>query len=225
MRKIFLTVLTVIMFAFQSAQAQPSPQWVQNLPVAQEVNQMVVVAATYGSSAIISMHEKKSLGEWEQILSTPGFIGQNGLGKTREGDHKTPVGTFYFDFAFGIKPDPGCAFEYHQIDANHYWSGDWNYKYNQFVDIREAPYNFDTTYSEHLIGYNPFYNYALNMGYNAECTPGRGSALFMHCSKPGRPFTMGCVAMTEDKMLFIMQHIQPGCACVIDSLTNLGGMF
>ena len=222
MRKIFLTLVAVIIFACQSALAAPSPDWVKNLPAAKNCEQMVVVAWLGGSSAQVSMHEKFS-GQWEEIMTTHAYTGENGLGKTRAGDHKTPVGTFRFDFAFGLKPDPGCAFPYTQINQYHYWSGDWNYKYNQFVDIRYAPANFETYGSEHLINYNPFYNYALNMGYNAECTPGRGSALFMHCSKPGRPFTLGCVAMPEDKMLFIMQHIQPGCLCIIDSIQNLGG--
>ena len=185
--------------------------------------QMIVVAWIQGTTAWISMHEKNSSGEWEQIMSTPGFIGKNGLGKVKEGDHKTPVGTFRFDFAFGIAPDPGCAIPYVQVNENHYWSGDWNYKYNQFVDVREAPANFDIANSEHLIDYNPHYLYGLNMGYNSECTPGKGSALFMHCFGPKYPYTLGCVGLPNDKMLFVMQNIRPGCACVIDSLTNLGG--
>ena len=222
MRKIFLTLVAVIMFVCQSVQAQSSPQWVKNLPAAQNFNQMVVVAWIQGTTAWISMHEKIN-GDWQQIMTTPGFVGVNGMGKVKEGDHKTPVGTFQFDFAFGILPDPGCAIPYVQINEHHYWSGDWNYKYNQFVDDREAPANFDTAYSEHLIDYNPHYNYGLNMGYNAECTPGRGSALFMHCFGTHKPWTTGCVGLPEEKMFFVMQHVKPGCACVIDSLENLGG--
>ena len=221
MRKIFLTVVTLIMFACSTALAQPSPQWVKNLPAAQNCEQMVVVAALTKTSAWISMHEKDSAGQWQQIMSTPGFIGKEGLGKVREGDNKTPVGTFRFDYAFGIAPDPGCAIPYVQINENHYWSGDWNYKYNQFVDATEAPSNFAG--GEHLIDYDPHYVYCLNMGYNSECTPGRGSALFMHCFGDVNPWTGGCVALPEAKMLFVMQHVRPGCACVIDSLENLGG--
>ena len=188
----------------QTAQAvTPSPQWVKNLPAAQTSGQMVVVAAIQGTTAWISMHEKIN-GQWEMIMTTPGFIGKNGLGKTREGDHKTPVGTFYFDCAFGIAPDPGCAMPYTQVNENHYA-------------------NFDTVYTEHLIDYNPHYVYALNMGYNAECTPAKGFALFMHCFGPKNPYTLGCVGLPEEKMRFVMQHIRPGCACVIDSLQNLGG--
>ena len=214
MRKLFLGLVGVMIMLCQTAQAAtPSPQWVKNLPAAQNSEQMVVVAGIQGTTAWISMHEKIN-GQWEMIMTTPGFIGKNGLGKVKEGDSKTPVGTFTFDFAFGIEPNPGCAIPYTQVDENHYWSGDWNYKYNQFVDVREAPANFETRYSEHLIDY---------MGYNAECIPGKGSALFMHCFGTNKPWTGGCVGLPNDKMLFVMQHIQPGCACVIDSLTNLGG--
>ena len=113
---------------------------------------------------------------------------------------------------------------YTQVDANYYWSGDWNYKYNQMVDARENPY-FEKTYSEHLIEYNPHYIYCLNIGYNSECTPGRGSALFIHCFGPAKPWTGGCVALPEDKMLIVMRTIRPGCLAVIDSMTNLGGKF
>ena len=223
MRKIFLTLVAVILFVAQTAQAEPSPQWVKNLPAARNSEQMIVVAAVAPTSAWISMHEKNSAGEWEQIMTTPGFVGKNGMGKVREGDHKTPVGTFKFDFAFGIAPDPGCAIPYVQINNNHYWSGDWNFKYNQFVNLRGAPSNFDRANSEHLVDYNPNYTYALNIGYNAECTPGRGFALFMHCFDAKKPWTGGCVALPEDKMRFVMQHVRPDCVCVINSLKNFGG--
>ena len=225
MRKFLFGLVAIFILVSQTAQAAtPSPQWVKNLPAAQTSNQMVVVAGIQGTTAWISMHEKIN-GEWQQIMTTPGFIGKNGLGKVREGDHKTPVGTFYFNYAFGIAPDPGCAIPYTQVDENYYWSGNWHYKYNQMVDVREAPANFDTRYTEHLIDYNPHYIYALNMGYNAECTPARGYALFMHCFGPKNPYTLGCVGLPEAKMLFVMQNIRFGCACVIDSLENLGGNF
>lgn len=203
--------------------AEASPQWVQNLPAAEEAQQLVVVAGVDRTTAWVSMHERNAQGKWEQIMTTSGFIGKNGLGKEREGDKKTPVGVFRFDAALGIAPDPGCAIPYTQVDENYYWSGDGRpgMKYNQLVDIRQLP-GLDKDASEHLVDYDPYYIYVLNMGYNAECKPGKGSALFLHCLDPGRPFTGGCVAIPEDKMLFVMQHVQPGCLIVIDSLAGLG---
>ena len=222
MRKIFLTLVAVILFVCQNVQAAPSPQWVKNLTFKQNYEQMIVVAGVRGSTAWISMHEKNPDGTWTEIMTTPGFIGKDGLGKTREGDNKTPIGMFKFDFAFGIAPDPGCAIPYAQVDTNHYWSGDNNYKYNQFVDVREAPASFDKAASEHLIDIKPNYNYALNIDYNSEGTPGKGSAIFMHCFGDAKPWTGGCVALPEEKMLFVMKHVKQGCVCIIDSVEALG---
>jgi len=223
MKKIFLGLVAVIFFLCQTAQAAtPSPQWVKNLPAAKTSEQMVIVAGVQGSTAWISMHEKIN-GQWEMIMTTPGFIGKNGLGKTKEGDEKTPIGTFRFDCAFGIAPDPKCAIPYTQVNENHYWSVDRNFKYNQLIDVRQAPANFNKDKSEHLIDYNPQYLYALNISYNAECTPAKGSALFMRCFNSDKTWTGGGIALPESKMLFVMQHVRPDCVCVIDSLQNLGG--
>ena len=216
-------ILTLIMGNNVAAAQSSTPQWIQRLPALQNANQAVIVAQLgEKTTAWISMHARDLNGEWQQIMSTPGFIGKNGLGKEKEGDNKTPVGVFKFNYALGIAPDPGCQIPYTQIDENYYWSGDWNYKYNQLVDIREYP-ALDTTYSEHLIEYDPYYTYVLNMGYNAECTPGRGSALFLHCFGPIKPWTGGCVAIPTDKMKFVMQNVTADCVLVIDSLKNLGG--
>ena len=223
MRNSFLVLVAVIIMICQSAQAaSPSPQWIKNLPAAKNSEQMVVVAGVQGSNAWISMHEKIN-GAWQMIMTTPGFIGSKGLGKVKEGDNKTPSGTFKFDLAFGIAPDPGCAIPYVQIGETHYWSSDNNYKYNQLVDGREAHPNFNKTISEHLIDYNPNYLYALNLGYNSEGTANKGSALFLQCFDDKKFWTGGSVAIPEAKMLFVLQHVKPGCVCVIDSLKNLGG--
>ncbi len=222
----FLTLVSLLNFIFFSqASAQSfseTPQWIKNFPVAKTANQLLVVAGLSETTAWISFHEKDSTGNWRQIMTTPGFIGKNGLGKVKEGDNKTPVGIFEIDAAFGIAPDPGCAIPYKQVDENFYWSGDWNYKYNQMVDARENP-NFDKASSEHLIYYSSEYVYCLNIGYNKECTPGKGSALFIHCFGDRKTWTGGCVSLPEEKMKLVMKTIRPGCVVVIDSLKNLGG--
>ena len=224
LRSCSLLLVAVILFLCQTAQAStPSPQWVKNLPAAKTSKQMVIIAGVQDSTAWISMHEKNASGEWEQIMTTPGFVGKDGLDKVKEGDNRTPVGTFKFDCAFGIAPDPGCVIPYVQLNEYHYWSGDRNFKYNQLVDVRKAPANFNKNYSEHLIDYNPQYLYALNISYNSEGKPDKGFALYLRCFEPAKPYTGGSVMIPEDKMLFVMQHVRPDCVCVIDSLEKLGG--
>ena len=224
MQKIIFALILVVSFMFANLAAAQSPQWIQNLPAAKNASQMLVVAAVGRTTAWISMHEKDADGNWQQTMTTPGFIGKYGLGKTREGDSKTPVGTFHFNAAFGIAPDPNCLIPYTQVDEFLYWSGDPNFHYNEMVDIRDFPaLNKDD--SEHIIDYDPHYTYALNISYNEAGTAGKGSAIFLHCFGPAKPFTGGCVAIPVDKMLFVMQTVTPDCVVVIDSLENLGGNF
>ena len=208
-----------------SANALPeSPAWVSGLPAAKTARQLFVVAAIGDTTAWISLHEKDEHGTWLQLMTSPGFIGKNGLGKTREGDAKTPVGTFRFTKAFGICPDPGSIMPYTQVDENIYWSGDPRpgMNYNQMVDIRELP-DLDTEGSEHIVDYDPHYHYCINIGYNEDGIPGLGSAIFLHCFGPVKPYTGGCVALPEAQMVYVLRHVKPDCAVVIDSLENLGG--
>lgn len=227
MRKLFFTLAILVGFLFaiapaRAAEREVSPDWVAALPQAAEARQLFVVAGVGRTTAWVSMHEKDAQGTWRQILTTPGVIGKNGLGKTKEGDGKTPVGTFRFDTAFGIAPNPGCEIPYTQVDENIYWSGDDRpgMMYNRMVDVRNLP-GLDTASCEHLASYNPHYTYAMNISYNADCVPGKGSAIFLHCFGPNKPYTGGCVAIPMHMMRVVMQNVRPDCVVVIDSLENL----
>ena len=202
----------------------PSPEWVAALSQAKDAKQLFVICAHGTSTAWVSMHEKDENGKWKMIMSTPGFIGRNGLGKTKEGDGMTPVGTFSFNRAFGIAADPGCKIPYVQVSDDTYWSGDVNYHYNEMVDIKDYP-DLNKDDSEHIVDYTYQYQYCLNISYNADGTAGAGSAIFLHCLGDRKPRTGGCVAIPMDQMYFVMQHVDPSCVVVIDSLENLGGEF
>ena len=204
-----------------------SPEWIANLPAAQDATQLFVVAAIDmdRTTAFISMHRKDENGTWKQILSTPGFVGRNGLCADedhREGCGQTPAGVYCFNKAFGIAADPGCAIPYFQVDENTYWSGDPDRQYNQMVDIRDVP-DLLMDDSEHIVDYEYQYQYCLNISFNEDGTPGRGSAIFLHCFGPQKPWTGGCVAVPENVMKRIMQNVQEDCVVVIDTLENLGG--
>lgn len=223
LKKILALMFLVSFLLIGKVSAEESPQWIKNLSVAKSANQLFVVAQVgEKSTAWISMHEKDSDGNWQQIMTTPGFIGKNGLGKTKEGDSKTPVGVFYFTKAFGIAPDPGCKISYTQVDENIYWSGDSNFKYNQMIDIKDFP-ALNKNDSEHLIDYNPQYNYCLNISYNENGTAGKGSAIFLHCFGDKKTWTGGGIEIPEEKMLFVMQNVKSDCVVIIDSLKKFGG--
>ena len=204
------------------AKAESSPAWIAKLGDDKNAEQLFVVAAVGQTTAYVSMHEKDSSDNWKEIMTTPGFIGKPGLGKTQEGDGKTPVGDFHFNYAFGIADDPGCAMTYRKVTEDDYWSGDVRdgYGYNTMVSIKEHP-DLNTDDSEHIVDYNEHYQYCLNISYNEECTPGKGSAIFLHCFGPDKPYTGGCVAIPREQMVRVMRNLDEDCVVVIDSLENL----
>lgn len=206
-----------------------SPEWVANLPAAQDegARQLFVVAGMGmdRTTATISMHQRAEDGSWQQILSTPGFVGRNGLcldADHAEGCGQTPVGVYHFNKAFGIAPDPGCAIPYIRVDEDTYWSGDPDYRYNEMVDIKDYP-ELAMDDSEHIVHYEYEYQYCLNISFNEDGTPGRGSAIFLHCLGRAKPYTGGCVAIPENIMRLVMQSVTEDCVVVIDTLENMGG--
>jgi len=204
-----------------------SPAWVTALEAARDerTTQLFVVAGLGmdKTTATVSMHERDENGSWKQILSTPGFVGKNGLcldADHAEGCGQTPIGVYRFNRAFGIAPDPGCAIPYVQVTDDIWWSGDTAYHYNEMVDIRDYP-ELKKDDSEHIIDYEYQYQYCLNISFNEDGTPGRGSAIFLHCFGPLKPYTGGCVALPENIMKQVMQRVQPDCVVVIDTLERL----
>ena len=206
-----------------------SPEWVRALPQAQDLgtNQMLIVAASGmdKTTCNVSMHERDEAGNWIQILSVDGYVGKNGMvfdSERKEGCGKTPIGVYHFNKAFGIADDPGCAIPYVKVTKDLYWSSDMRdgMHYNEMVSINDYP-DLDKKNSEHLIDYTKAYQYCLNISFNDECTPGRGSAIFLHCTGNNK-YTAGCVAVSKDTMVKIMKCVDPECLVVIDTKANLG---
>ena len=208
-----------------------SPEWVTNLDAAKdESTKQLFVVAGLGmdkTTATVSMHQRDEQGNWKQILSTPAFVGKNGLcldADHAEGCGQTPIGVYHFNKAFGIAADPGCAIPYTQVTDDTYWSGDARegMHYNEMVSFAEYP-DLDMENSEHIVDYEYQYQYCLNISFNEDGTAGRGSAIFLHCFGPTKPYTGGCVALPENIMKIVMEKVEPDCVVVIDTLDNMGG--
>ncbi len=206
-----------------------SPDWVKNLPSAQDekVMQLFIVAGLGmdKTTATVSMHERDKDGNWKEIMSTPGYVGKNGLCMDEdhvEGCGQTPIGIYKFNKAFGIADDPGCSIPYVKVDDDTYWSGDARegMRYNEMVDIKDYP-DLQMDDSEHIVDYDYQYQYCMNISFNEEGTPGRGSAIFLHCLGPLKPYTGGCVAIPENQMKKVMQNVKEDCVVIIDTLQNI----
>ena len=190
--------------------------WVETLPAARTEKQIMVVAAT-GSSATLSLHNRQADGNWSEIFTTKASIGKNGIGKSKEGDHKTPRGSYRFTMGFGLKQPGSVNLPYTQVDENCFWVDDPSSKYyNQFVSLRNVEKDWNS--AESLAGSGKSYNYALAINYNEACVPGKGSAIFLHCLPTGGA---GCIAVSEDAMVRLLKETSPGCLLLIDYASEL----
>ena len=87
---------------------------VSKLKVSSETDQiMIVVPESYTSySAKFYYYIKNKDEKWDEMINSEAHIGKNGLGKEKEGDVKTPVGKYKFNYYFGIADNPGTKMPY-----------------------------------------------------------------------------------------------------------------
>lgn len=189
--------------------------WVANLDIAIDASQIIVVAAS-GNYANVTFHQKEE-DIWTQLLETEAKIGDNGIGKTKEGDRKTPQGTYHFIKAFGKNQDPGSIIPYTQVNERCFWVDDSNSAYyNRFVTTDSVSQDWNS--AEKLLLSTDSYNYVLATDYNADCIPYAGSAIFMHCLPTGGA---GCIAIPESDMKYLVQTVTEDCVLYIDYDENI----
>ena len=196
---------------------QQDISWVRDLDVAKTCSQLVMVSVYNKNYATVSMHLKNG-NHWKEIFSVEGRIGSAGIGKTREGDKKTPTGVYGLHTPFGIKDDPGCPLGYTKVNENHYWGGQPAKYYNKFVDVSKVS-DYREGGGEHIIDYGAVYNYCVAVDYNPECIVGKGSAIFLHCK--GKGATAGCISIPEENMVTVLQNLRSDAKIVIDSTENI----
>ncbi len=176
--------------------------------------QIVGLKYSGGSAAKLTLYEKHE-GGWIESLKTSAYVGKNGIDKLKEGDKRTPTGSYALKKPFGIKDDPGAAMGgYLKVTKDHYWSGQPGKYYNKLVNIREVPSYKPSSADEHLIDYKGVYNYCLLIDYNPDGEAGKGSAIFLHCMGSNK-YTLGCVAIPEKDMLKLMKTLRSGARMVI----------
>lgn len=173
--------------------------------VPEKVSQLAVVRYKGGSRGRFQFYIKNKQGIWKKKFACTAWLGRRGIGKKREGDQKTPTGLYSLDQAFGILRSPGTKMPYVKVNRQHYWCGDsGSGYYNRLIRKNETGHNCG---GEHLIDYKGVYDYAVSIGYNKKGKPGKGSAIFLHCSR-GRA-TAGCVAIPKKYMKKVLKKLDP----------------
>ena len=161
-----------------------------------------------GGKARLQVYENKI-----KIIETEAYIGKNGVTTNKvEGDGKTPLGTFKLGKIFGTHDDVKNK-EYTKVNPNLYWVDDAkSVYYNQLIDIEKIKPDFNS--AEYLVEYKQQYEYAVEIKTNEKNIPGKGSAIFLHCSVE-RP-TAGCVAIKSEIMKQIVEKIDENATICIE---------
>ena len=190
-------------------------KFMRKLKISSDINKFVYIIGTGGSDCNVLFYTKDDNGKWQLKFSTDGDCGAKGItNNKKEGDRKTPAGLYSFSLAFGIKPDPGALLEYRQVTKYDYWIDDLDSAYyNTWVNSKDIPGDYQ---SEHLIDHSPQYNYVLNIDYNPSCTPGLGSAIFLH-EYNGLGKTTGCIAVSEKYIKILVKEVDSSTRILIVS--------
>jgi L,D-peptidoglycan transpeptidase YkuD (ErfK/YbiS/YcfS/YnhG family) len=172
------------------------------------VRQLITVTtASYGATyAVLTAYRRTSRG-WQRVFGPwTARIGRNGFapaGQKREGDGRTPAGSFSIPYFFGAGPNPGFRFRFRQIRPYDFWDDDpASPRYNEWVDSRHAspgrnPEPMDV----------PAYGDGMVIGYNTARTPGRGSGIFLHLNIGIA--TAGCVTLPPGELLPLLHWLNP----------------
>ena len=170
-------------------------------------HQAIVVTGAAGFRAELATYERTA-GHWRPLDKMPACIGRNGMGKTGEGDLKSPVGMFTLGRAFGIDPPPdGLRYPYRPVTGQDYWIDDSGSSlYNRWVRFKNG-YWRDWRSAEALFREEICYRHAAVINYNAARQPGKGSAIFLHVWRGEDCPTHGCTAVSAPNLIRILQWL------------------
>lgn len=197
-----VALLSLPLAAPATTQAQPAAAAVQT-------TQWIVVGVPTSSATSGTLTAfQQTGGQWKPVLGpTPAKVGALGVGAPADGVHRTPVGTFTFDQAFGRQPNPGTKMPYFQATNQDWWDEDADSPtYNTRVRSPRKP----SSIAENLYDSGPVYDYAVNITVNPQRIPGKVSGIFLHVTD-GNP-TWGCVGIGRDEMRTLLTWLDPAAA-------------
>ena len=154
---------------------------------------------------IILLKNKQALKIDDHILRC--VIGKNGLtSKKKEGDKKTPKGTFAIGNLY-YRKDRIAYLETKlktiQIKRYMGWCDDTSSSKNYNKPIKIP----NTLKHEKLFRKDHSYDYFISINYNTKnIKPNKGSAIFIHLTKNYKP-TAGCIALKKKDFLILIKLI------------------
>lgn len=139
-------------------------------------------------------------------------IGREGITQNKkEGDWKTPAGIFNIEKIYYRKdriPELATDFEMIPITKEMGWCDDVSSPfYNQPITIPSTFKHEDMWRDDELYDIVAVLNYNTNPIF-----PGKGSAIFIHVSRPNMEYTEGCIALAKEDLLLFLTKISRNTA-------------
>jgi L,D-peptidoglycan transpeptidase YkuD (ErfK/YbiS/YcfS/YnhG family) len=178
-------------------------------PASAGYRQLIKVTATsYRATTATLTGYRRHDGHWIRVFGPwRARVGYHGIarpGAKREGDGRTPSGTYGFGFFFGVRANPGVSFRFRHAYSYDVWDDDpASPRYNEWVDDRHANPGAKPEPMHQV----PAYDYAAVIAYNAARVPGLGSAIFLHVGTGGA--TAGCVSLPVRELLTALRWLKP----------------
>ncbi|MDQ0154262.1 S-layer homology domain-containing protein [Robertmurraya andreesenii] len=173
----------------------------------QQAEQRIIVTATSKTTANVQLQQRNGT-KWQNVnTSYKAVIGKNGIGKTKEGDGKTPTGTYLLGTAFGWgSAISNLSYPFKKATAHDYWVDDvTSSDYNQWVNYNGDPIKRWKSYEKMT---HPLYKYGVIVRYNDDpIISGKGSAIFLHTKNSTTNYTLGCIALNESDLITILKWL------------------
>jgi L,D-peptidoglycan transpeptidase YkuD (ErfK/YbiS/YcfS/YnhG family) len=166
----------------------------------------VQAASPHSRTAVLRTWRLDALGHYVQMLGpVVADVGVNGVGPTREGLGRTPVGVFTLTNSFGSDPNDGGRLPYVRTGPDDWWDENpASARYNHLVRSTVSPGGN----SENLYYAGYAYSHAVVINYNMDpVVKGAGSGFFLHVSL-GQA-TEGCVAIPAADLQWVMRWLNP----------------
>jgi L,D-peptidoglycan transpeptidase YkuD (ErfK/YbiS/YcfS/YnhG family) len=165
------------------------------------------------TKGVLSAFELIATGWAPMLGSFDAQLGRGGVTREkREGDERTPLGTFRLTEAFGFRSNPGTALPYKQLRGDEVWVNDpTSPDYNT---LQTPTGDRSWRSAEALDASRDAYEWAVVVDYNRDpVIPNKGSAIFLHVML-GQP-TSGCIAISRGGVKGLLRWLTPSTNATI----------
>jgi D-alanyl-D-alanine dipeptidase len=183
-------------------------------PLAGSRQGLIVVTDDAGAtSGTLHRWERDAAGgRWREVGGGVAVVvGRKGVapdGAKREGDGRSPGGTYSLGTAFGFAESANFRVSYRQIRSTTECVDDSASRYyNQIVDRDEVP-AVDWSSSEKMRAVDQ-YRWGIVVNYNTPAAPQRGSCIFLHIWSGPSSSTAGCTAMKQEDLATVLRWLDP----------------